>query len=319
MAMIMITRPVLSLLGLLALLCALDVSAARAEIRHNPGTTTAVPHEKYIHVVSEADSPVQSIYIKGKDGLYIAAALRKPKGNGPFPAIIMFHGAPGGRGMEQLVGWSRGDHGGPVWERFLQEGFVVIVADYRGGNMTLMSTASTNGTITSIDDGLAVLDYVKALPYVDPARINLYGVSLGGNLVMNLVSRVQVQHAILGAPATIWFLGITLPQGGPASGPDRFKDAKPDPEVTRKNIEPIQTPILILVGTADSLLPVSTLLHEALAAQGKSVRMEVYEHGYHDFCLGPQGQKRNDLPQGEVLLDSALDALEKSVRFLKGT
>jgi len=313
----MIKRPVLILLSLAGLF-AVVASPARAEIKHNPGSTTPVPHEKYIHVVSEADSPVQSVYIKSKDGLYIAAALRKPKGNGPFPAMIMFHGAPGGRGMDQLVGWSRGDHGGPVWERFLQEGFVVIVADYRGGNMTLMSTPSTNGTITSIDDGLAVLDYVKALPYVDPARINLYGVSLGGNLVMNLVSRVQVQHAILGAPATIWFLGITMPPNAPTSGPDRFKDAKPDPEVTRKNIEPIATPLLILVGTADSLLPVSTLLHDSLAAQGKSVRMEIYEHGYHDFCLGPQGQKRNDLPQGEVLLDSALDALEKSVRFAKG-
>ena len=39
--------------------------------------------------------------------------------------------------MEQLVGWSRGDPGGPVWERFLQEGYVVAVADYRGGNWTL--------------------------------------------------------------------------------------------------------------------------------------------------------------------------------------
>jgi hypothetical protein len=45
--------------------------------------------------------------------------------------------------------------------------------------------------------------------------------------------------------------------------------------------------------------------------------MEVYENGYHDFCLGPQGHKRNDLPQGEVLLDSALDALEQSVRFAR--
>lgn len=299
-------------------ICMLGARTAGAEIHHNPGGTTPLPHDKYIHVVSEADSPVQQVYIKSKDGLYIAAALRKPKGNGPFPAMIMFHGAPGGRGMEQLVGWSRGDHGGPVWERFLKEGYVVIVADYRGGNMTLTSTPATNGMITSIDDGLAVIDYVKALPYVDTTHINLYGVSLGGNLVMNLVSRVPVHRAILGAPATIWFLGVTMPPNAPTSGPDRFKDAKVDPEITRKNIEPISTPLLILVGTADSLLPVSTLLHDALAAQGKSVQMEVYENGYHDFCLGPQGQKRPDLPQGEALLDSALDALEKSVRFARG-
>ena len=39
--------------------------------------------------------------------------------------------------------------------------------------------------------------------------------------------------------------------------------------------------------------------------------------GYHDFCLGPQGQKRTGLPQGEALLDSALDVLEESVLFAK--
>ena len=301
--------------ALLALVAALALPVL-AEIHRNPGHTDPLPTEKYIHAVPESVSPVQQTYIKAKDGVYIAAAIRKPKGDGPFPAIIMFHGAPGGRGMEQLVGWSRGDHGGPVWERFLQEGYVVAVADYRGGNMNLMSSPSTNGMITSIDDGLTVIDYVKALPYVDRTNINLYGVSLGGNLVATLVSKVQVNSAILGAPATLWFLGMTPKPG--VTGPDRFKDAKPDPEVVKHNVDPIKTPILILQGTDDSLLPVATLLHDALAAAGKQVRMEIYEGGYHDFCLGPQGQKRPDLPKGEALFDSALDALEKSVAFVKG-
>jgi len=111
---------------------------------------------------------------------------------------------------------------------------------------------------------------------------------------------------------------MKMPPPGAAAGPDRFKNLKPDPEISRKNIEPIRTPVLILVGTADGLLPVTIMLHDALAAAGKSVRMEVYENGYHDFCLGPQGQKRPDLPQGEALFDSALDALEKSVLFVNG-
>jgi dienelactone hydrolase len=229
--------------------------------------------------------------------------------------MIMFHGAPGGRGMEQLVGWSRGATGGPVWERFLKEGYVVAVADYRGGNMNTTSAQSPTGQATAIDDGLAVIEHVKSLPYVDPKRVNLYGVSLGGNLVLNLISRApEIQRAILGAPAAIWFLGMQ-PAG---TGPDRFRNAKPDPEISKKNIEPIRTPVLILVGTEDSLLPLDEVLHDALAQAGKSVRMEIYEHGYHDFCLGPQGQKRPDLKQGEALLDSALDALEKSVLFVKG-
>jgi len=301
-----------------ALLCLFFAGVAGAEIHHNPGSTTPLPYQKYIHVVSESDSPVQQTYIKTKDGLYVAAAIRKPKGDGRYPAMIVFHGAPGGRGMQQLVGWSRGDTGGPVWERFLQEGYVVAVADYRGGNFNLTSSPSATGMVTSIDDGLAVIDYVKALPYVDANRINLYGVSLGGNLVMYLTSRVPVKSAIVGAPAVMWFLGMTMPPPGTPHRQDFFKNLKPDPEISRKNIEPIRTPVLILVGTADGLLPVATMLHDALATAGKSVRMEVYENGYHDFCLGPQGQKRPDLPQGEALFDSALDALEKSVLFANG-
>jgi len=102
------------------LIVAAALSAA-GEIREHPGGKE-LPHDKYIRVISEADSPVQQVHVKTKDGLYVAAALRKPKGDGPFPALVIFHGYPGGRGMEQLVGWSRGTTGGPAWERFLQEG-----------------------------------------------------------------------------------------------------------------------------------------------------------------------------------------------------
>ena len=285
------------------------------EIVRHGGSADALPHAAYVHTVSETDSPVKETYIKAKDGVYIAAALRKPKGDGPFPAIILFHGAPGGRGMEQLVGWSRGDHGGPVWERFLKEGFVVAVADYRGGDLNTVNAPSSTGAVTAIDDGLSVIEHVQALQFVDRARVSVYGVSLGGNLALFLASRAPTLHAVvLGAPAPIWFLGFKVPAQG--SRPD-FAAMPPDAEVARASIAPIQTPILIQVGTSDRLLPLSTVLHEQLIKHGKQVRMEVYENGYHDFVLGPQGQKRADMPNGEFLMQGALDALERSVQFVK--
>jgi dipeptidyl aminopeptidase/acylaminoacyl peptidase len=288
---------------------------ASAEIHRHGGGADALPHDKYVRVSSEADSPVQETYVKTKDGLYVAAAIRRPSGDGPFPAIILFHGAPGGRGMEQLVGWSRGATGGPVWERFLQEGFVVAVADYRGGDWGTANVPSSGSNATAIDDGLAVIDFVRALPYVDGSRVSLYGVSLGGNLVAYLISRVPTIHAaILGAPAPIWFLGIEMPAGG---GRPDLSTVKPDPAIAEANIAPIRTPVLILVGTEDQLLPMATALHDRLQQAGKPVRMDVYEHGYHDFVLGPQGQSRPDLPRGEILLQGALDALERSVSFVK--
>ena len=299
---------------LLAILLSFAANAGAGVTRH-AGSDEALPDQKYIHVVSETDSPVMQTWIKAKDGLYIAAAVRKPKGNGPFPAVIMFHGAPGGRGMDQLVGWSRGDHGGPVWERFLQEGYVVVVADYRGGDWNQMNQPSSTGLTTAIDDGITVVDYVQNLPYVKRADVNVYGVSLGGNLAMYLASRVPTLHAVVaGAPAPIWFLGYKLLPDG--SRPD-FAKTPPDAETTKANVEPIKVPVLILVGTEDRLMPLDIVLHDELAKQQKSVRLEIFEHGYHDFVLGNQGQKRGDLPRGEILLPGALEALELTVKFVK--
>jgi dipeptidyl aminopeptidase/acylaminoacyl peptidase len=288
---------------------------SHAAITRHAGSNDALPDRKYVHVVSEADSPVMQTWIKAKDGLYIAAAVRKPKGNGPFPALVMFHGAPGGRGMDQLVGWSRGDHGGPVWERFLQEGFVVVVADYRGGDWNQMNKPSATGLVTAIDDGITVVDYVQNLPYVKRAEVSVYGVSLGGNLAMFLAARVPTVRAVVaGAPAPIWFLGAKLDPDG--SRPD-FDKMQFDPATVRENIAPIRMPVLIIVGSEDRLQPLAITLHDELAKQGKAARLEIFEHGYHDFVLGNQGQERKDLPRGEILLPGALEALELTVKFLR--
>jgi dipeptidyl aminopeptidase/acylaminoacyl peptidase len=284
------------------------------DIQQFPGGKT-LPHDKYIHVVSEADSPVERVYIKSKDGVYVAAAMRKPKGNGPFPVLVHFHGAPGGRGMEQLVGWARGDHGGPVFERFLQEGYAIVIADYRAVNFATLADPPPANAVTYADDAEAVIEHVRKLPYVDANRIHVYGVSLGGDVTMHLLARTKVRSAILGAGAPIRFLGVKASPNAPRD--DRFRDMTVDEARAAANIEKVSTPILILVGTADSLLPINRLLHDRLEKAGKPVRMEIYENGYHDFVMGPQGQKRPDLQGGERLMDITLQALESALKFTR--
>jgi dipeptidyl aminopeptidase/acylaminoacyl peptidase len=297
----------------IGLAIALGIAGAFGEVRQHPGGKE-MPSGKYVHVVSEAVSPVQPVYIKSKDGLYVAAAMRKPGGPGRFPALVYFHGVPGGRGMEQLVTWSRGDTGGPVWERFLKEGFVVVVADYR--NRTPFKAwfapiPTDPDAVSYVDDGVAVLEYVRKLPYVDTSRITLYGVSGGGNLVAHVIGRTQVYKAVLGAPAVMSLLCAVVPENPPTPS-DRFKNLKLDLALARKNVEAIKCPVLILVGTADGLLDVDRQLHDLMVEAGKPVQMEVYENGYHDFCVGPQGQHRK-----EPLLDATLDALDLTVKFVK--
>ena len=286
-----------------------------AEVHQYPGGKE-VSHEKFIRVVSEKDSPVQQTYIKTKDGLYVAAAIRKPKGDGPFPAFIQFHGAPGGRGMETLVRWSRGADGGPMWERYLQEGFVVVVADYRGGPRRRSGSApAPEGQITSVDDGVSIVEYVRTLPYVDAERIVVYGGSLGGNLVLHLISGTKVQAAGVGAPAAFSFLAASRPPRGEAAADpaDRWKNVKLDHEVARNNVAAIQCPLLIQVGTKDGLIHLARILHNMAEEAGQRVRLEIYENGPHGFYFGPQST-----PLKRPMLDITLAALDSSVKFFKG-
>ena len=282
-----------------------------AEVREIAGGKE-LPHDRFIHVVPETASPVERVYVKSKDGLYVAAAMRKPKGNGPFPALIHFHGAPGGRGMEKLVTWSRGDTGSPFFERFLQEGYVVVVADYRGGqNFAALGEYGKAGGVTYTDDALAVVDFVKAQAYVDPARLHVYGVSLGGDVTMHLLARTKLRAAILGAGAPLSFLGVQT--DAKAKPEERFKSMTVDRPGAMARIEAIQTPLLILVGTKDSLLPLNRRLHDMMAEAVKPVRLEIYENGYHDFVMGPQGHEG----RAEPLMDITLAALENAVKFFR--
>jgi len=284
-------------------LCLASISVA--EIREFAGGNE-IPHDKYIRVVPESISPIEQHYIKTKDGLYVAAAVRKPKGPGPFPVLIHFHGAPGGRGMEQLVGWVRGDHGSPVFERFLREGYMVVVSDYRGGqNLRRLGEATDPEAVTYTDDALAVVDWVRKQPQADAARIHVYGVSLGGDVVMHLIAKTSVRAAVLGAPAPFRFLGAQNRPNEPAAA------VQFDPERTAKNIASVATPVLILVGTEDRLIGIDRVLHDQLNQAGRSVRMEIYNRGYHDFVIGPQGQAGRKEP----LLDITMLALENTLRF----
>ncbi len=262
-----------------------------------------LPHDKYINVVSERDSPVMPVYVKSKDGAYVAAAIRKPKGDGPFPTLIYFHGAPGGRGMDKLISWSRGDTGGPLWERFLQEGFVVVVADYRNPTGVALGDPLPEKLASYADDAEAVFLHVSNLYYVDKAKITVYGVSLGGSVTMHLLARQRPFRAILGAGAPMAFFGMS-------------RDGKTiDAERTRANLAKVETPVMILVGTKDFLLDVNKRVFEEMKSAGKTARLEIFENGYHDFVAGPQ----NHPGRTEPLMDITFTALEMALQFARGS
>lgn len=273
-----------------------------AVVQEHPGGKV-LSHGGYVRQVSQLDSPVERHYIKSRDGLYVAAALRKPKGNGPFPALLYFHGAPGGRGMDKLVQWSAGDTGGPLWEGFLKAGYVVIVADYRHPvGAKGFEEALPPGRASYVDDALAIYDFAKALPYVNAERVSAYGVSLGGNVVAHLMTRAPLWRVVFGAPAPMEFLGMASREATAArpGALERARNAK--------------APAMILVGTKDALQTVARVLHDTLEAAGKYVELHVFKNGYHDFVAGPQGHPGREEP----LLDATLAAMDLALRFIQG-
>jgi dipeptidyl aminopeptidase/acylaminoacyl peptidase len=274
---------------------------ALAEVHQHPGGKI-LPHDRYVRQVNEAESPVEKLYLASRDGVYVAAAMRKPPGPGPFLALIYFHGAPGGRGMQKLVDWSSGSTGGPLWEAFLQKGYVVIVADYRHPVGLELAQPLPDKAATHADDAEVVWKHVSGLPFVNRDRITIYGVSLGGSVTMHLLARVKPWRAILGAGAPMAFFGMS-------------RDGKTvDAERTARNLASVATPLLLLVGTKDSLIDVARRTHEGMTRAGKAVRLDIYENGYHDFVAGPQGHGGRDEP----LMDITLDALDLALRWASG-
>jgi dipeptidyl-peptidase-4 len=284
-------------------------------MREHPGRGQVDPAQ-FVRRVPESKSPVERHFVQSADGMYAAVAVRKPTGAGPFPAVVYFHGSPGGQGMETMALWSSGSTGAPLWERLLQEGYVVAVADYRkavDGSRALIRT----DRITYVDDGQAVVEYVKKLPYVRGDRIGVYGVSLGANLVLHLIHRQIVAAAILGAPSVVSFLGVPPQYSQAQTGPlqeriERLAKVPIDEAYVSRMIEPIRTPLLIFVGGKDERVGITRVLYQRLRAQDKVARLEVYADGYHDFVIGPQGKGTDaDRP----VLSSTLQALEDTVRF----
>jgi len=121
------------------------------------------------------------------DRTTLAIAILRPRGNGPFGAVILNHGVAlteRGRRLESPA---------PLFETaaaFAQRGYAVIMPLRRGFGATGGPFAEDPGLCESADfrrgeraaseDVLAAYRFARKLPYVDGTRIILAGQSAGG-------------------------------------------------------------------------------------------------------------------------------------------
>jgi carboxymethylenebutenolidase len=126
--------------------------------------------------------------------LSLKGFLWKPKGNGPFPAILWNHGSERRPGKVE-----------PVASFFVARGYVFFVPHRRGQGrspgpyiMDQLSSAGSAGERSRMlvelqevhfHDQLAALDYLKRRPFVNPRRLAVAGASFGGIQTMLAVER----------------------------------------------------------------------------------------------------------------------------------
>ena len=77
-------------------------------------------------------------------------------------------------------------------------------------------------------------------------------------------------------------------------------------------VRDVQCPLLIQVGSTDSLVHLGRHVHDLMEEAGEPVRLEIYADSPHGFYFG-----RLRVEQERKVLDSTLAALDSAVSFFK--
>lgn len=221
------------------------------------------------------------------------AALRRPPGEGPLPAVIFMHGGLGQSSMQAL---RTGAVESPAQARFLAAGYVAV-------NATRREIRTDPGDRGVVDDTLALIQAVQALPYVDSSSVALYGGSGGGTLALEAASvSDELAAVVAGEPATIIYMGmftrehVDFGADGKVTGDRRREVMSVDPDElytpelarhTRAKLDGLSTPVLILHGDQHPLEKFNIALFvPEMVAMGKPVTVMRYPGEYHGFYWG---------------------------------
>jgi len=243
--------------------------------------------------VPPTDSPIQEVRLEAPGGeVDLRFFWRRPRGKGPFPAVLFLHGGGGQATADKL----RHDlKAGPVPTRFLAAGFAVVACTRRPF-WTAKNDAgdAAVGFDDAVDDTVRIVAKVRTLPAVDGRRVVLYGGSGGGILAIVAASRTDVAGVIAGEPATVVPLAPAAGNGG--AGPGGYRGVMADPhavyvgdrrEAMRAWMEGVGCPVLVLQGKPVGLHTVnSEILVPELRALGKQVTVADYPDATHGFYWG---------------------------------
>ncbi|HEV2150527.1 MAG TPA: alpha/beta hydrolase [Longimicrobiaceae bacterium] len=179
-------------------------------------------------------------------------------------------------------------HLAPVLQELHEAGFSVLGYDYRGYGASTGAPPSTEGAYRDL---AAVYRYATEDLGIPPSRIVLYGRSVGSGPATDLAAREPVAGLVIESGFTSIFRVVTRV---PLLPFDRFPNLK--------NVRRVRSPVLVIHGTDDEVIPFShgKQLYEA-AAEPKRF-LWVGGAGHNDLAWVARDAYWNALREFEALL-----------------
>jgi dipeptidyl-peptidase-4 len=208
----------------------------RQDLYRADGTRAAVINENKVAELSAYDlPPVEFVNVPAADGTTLYGLKIRPPhfdASHKYPVLIDVYGGP-------QVQYVKNEWGGSnfLWlESMAQKGYIIFSLDNRGsynrGHAFETPIYHQMGKV-ELEDQLAGVEYLKSLPYVDGARIGIWGWSYGGYMTLEALFNAPdvFKAGVSVAPVSDWRLYDTIYteryMGRPQENPAGYQGSSP--------------------------------------------------------------------------------------------
>lgn len=135
---------------------------------------------RILETLTETDKYTAYLIDYPSDGLTITGVMQIPKGDGPFPVIVMNHG------FYARSVYNSGD-GTDRSSAFLAEhGYITLASDYRSwGGSDVGESLFYSGLAIDV---INLLNAIPSIPQADATRVGMWGHSMGGGVTMKVLA-----------------------------------------------------------------------------------------------------------------------------------
>jgi dipeptidyl-peptidase 4 len=207
-----------------------------------------------------------------------------------YPVLMFAYGEPAAQTVMDT--WGGDDY---LWYQMLaQQGYIIASVDNRGtpaarGRAWRKAIYKKNGVVNSQDQAGAIRSMVATLPFVDGARIGIWGWSGGGSSTLNAMFRYPELYKMgmaVAPEADIRYYDTIYTErymGLPQDNPEEYKQGSP---ITY--VDGLKGDLLIVHGTGDDNVhyQATEYLINALVAKNKVFTMMAYPNRTHGIFEG---------------------------------